>query len=81
MEPETYARFVREVNAVGKHIDDPEAFASAVNLIGVWEEMLGHAAIKLYGEGYSYTDIGRPLDMSKQSVSKRWPQISRLWRR
>lgn len=73
-EPAESRRFERDMRAIGKKVDDPAAFAAAVDLIDHLKLAVALAAQRLYDEGYSYAELAEPLGISRQVVSKRWPQ-------
>lgn len=73
MEPEDVRRFERDINAIGRKVNDPEAFAQAVHLYGQLEGVLKGAADRLRTvDGFSWTDIGRALGITRQGAQQRW---------
>lgn len=70
-------RFRRELRTLAAKADDPEGFATAVQLMGELEAALVGQADKLrqptaHARGYSWADLARPLGVSRQAVAQRW---------
>lgn len=73
MEPETVARFKREIDAMARHAaDDPEAFAQFVQLGEHMDKAGGWAVCDLKACGFSWADIARPLGITRQAAAKRF---------
>lgn len=75
IEPENVARWHREVAAIGNAAaEDPEAFAQAEAVLYDLRNRLIYAVHKLRAGGYSDSDIGRALGVTRQAVQQRFPR-------
>jgi hypothetical protein len=68
----------RSMRALGRQVDDPEALAQAVEIAEYLDTVLLDAARRLLDKGdrsmgYSYTDLGRALGITRQGARKRFP--------
>lgn len=73
IEPEQAARFRRELAAMVRAAgDDPEAFATVAGLIDSARVAMHGAVTELREQGFSYSDIGRALGVSKQAAQQRF---------
>ncbi|NUW30740.1 hypothetical protein HTZ77_04790 [Nonomuraea sp. SMC257] len=75
VENDQYAAFLqRAIRAYGRRIaaGDVEALADAVDLIDELDAAIAHAVNGLRAQGYSWTDIARPLTISRQAAQQRW---------
>jgi hypothetical protein len=75
VENDQYAAFLRRViRAYGRRIaaGDVEALADAVALIDELEDAIAHAVNGLRAHGYSWADIARPLEITRQAAQQRW---------
>jgi hypothetical protein len=75
VENDEYAAFARRiVRAYARRIaaGDIEALASMVTLAGEVEAAIQDAVIGLRGFGYSWTEIGDRLGISRQAARQRW---------
>lgn len=74
IEPENVKRYERELTAmVIKASGDPESFAQVSRLLADAVQMLRASANVLRADGYSDSDIGRALGVTRQAVRQRWP--------
>lgn len=75
LEPQRITRTQRELRSLIRDVgeDDPEAFASLVSL-AAWlsREGLPMAAERQLARGYSWTEIARPLGVSRQAARQRY---------
>jgi ribosomal protein S20 len=75
VENDQYAAFLRRaIRAYGRRIaaGDVEALADAVALIDELDTAIAHAVNGLRAQGYSWTDIARPLTITRQAAQQRW---------
>ncbi|MEU4327738.1 hypothetical protein [Nonomuraea dietziae] len=75
VENDDYAAFVRRVIAAyGRRIaqGDIEAIADAVALADELNTAITQAVQGLRACGYSWTDIARPLGITRQAAQQRW---------
>lgn len=72
----------REFAAFGRRIiraharrvaaSDPTALRDLVAMRAALDEAIDHAAVELHAAGYSWTDIGRELGVTRQAARQRW---------
>lgn len=73
IEPETAARFRRELAAMVRAAgDDPEAFATVCALFDAVRDQMPQAVVALRDQGFSYADIARALGVTKQAAQQRY---------
>lgn len=73
LEPEQIARYRRELRAMCKAAThDPEAFAVVAALIDGASRDLTGAAHVLIADGFSWRDIGRALNMTRQGAHRKY---------
>ncbi|GLX08578.1 hypothetical protein Misp03_55040 [Microbispora sp. NBRC 16548] len=75
VENDEYAAFARRViRAYGRRIatGDVEALADAVALVAELDTAIAHAVTGLRSQGYSWADIARPLNVTRQAAQQRW---------
>ncbi len=75
VENNEYAAFVRRVvRAYGRRVatGDVEALADMTKLATEIEDAIRHAVIGLRDFGYSWTEIGHRLGISRQAARQRW---------
>src|SRR5262245_23337154 len=68
----------RSMRALARQVDDPEALAQVAEIAEYLDEMVLAAARRLLDKtdrsmGYSYTDLGRALGITRQAARKRYP--------
>lgn len=77
MEPADHQRWLRDVRALGRRIDDPEGLGQAVEVLAELESAIGEAVTRLRAEdGYSWADVGRGARLTKQGAQQRWGRRS-----
>jgi ribosomal protein S20 len=75
VENDQYAAFLRRaIRAYSRRIatGDVEALTDAVALITELDDAIGHAVTGLREHGYSWADIARPLNITRQAAQQRW---------
>jgi hypothetical protein len=74
IEPEEEKRWTRNINAmVAAAGDDADAFAAILALYVMFGRQLHETAIPaLRQQGFSWSEIARPLGISKQAAQQRW---------
>lgn len=73
LEPRDVDRFRRELRALAAKANDPEGFATAVQLADELEAALATRAHELRQvDGYSWADLARPLGISRQGAAQRY---------
>lgn len=75
VENDDYLRFVtRILKAAQKRISaaDPEDLAAMVDLRNALDEAIDGAARGMHDAGFSWTEIARPLGISRQAALKKW---------
>lgn len=68
----------RNMRALGRQVDDPEALAQALEIAAYLDTVIADAARRLLDKsdpsmGYSYTDLARVCNITRQGARKRWP--------
>lgn len=72
MEPEQIQRFQRELRAAARSADDAEGLAQLVELQRQLESAVAERARALHADGYSWTELARPLGVSRQAARQRY---------
>ena len=75
VENDDYLRFVtRILKAAQRRIADadPEDLAAMVDLRNALDEAIDGAARGMHDAGFSWTEIARPLGISRQAALKKW---------
>lgn len=75
VENDEYADFLRRaLRAYGRRVaaGDIDALASFSALVAEAQEQLGEAVFFLRVQGYSWTDIGNRLGVTRQAAQQRW---------
>lgn len=76
-EPSDVARFRRELSAMIQRASnqDPEGFAQVVELLDLARAQLPEAAQEVRRAGYSWSELARPLGVTKSAAAQRfaWP--------
>jgi hypothetical protein len=75
VENDEYAAFVRRaVRAYGRRVagGDIEALADLAALAAHVQAALGEAVVGLHRFGYSWTELGARLGVSRQAAQQRW---------
>ncbi|WP_327590310.1 hypothetical protein OHA25_27350 [Nonomuraea sp. NBC_00507] len=75
VENDQYAAFLRRaIRAYGRRIasGDVEALADAIALIDELDTAIANAVTGLREQGYSWADIARPLEITRQAAQQRW---------
>jgi hypothetical protein len=75
VENDEYAAFVRRIiRAYARRVatGDVEALADMVDLSGLLDQALTDAVAGLRAHGYSWTEIGDRLGISRQAAQQRW---------
>ncbi|MFI7126058.1 ECF-type sigma factor [Nonomuraea sp. NPDC050153] len=75
VENDQYAAFLRRaIRAYGRRIasGDVEALADAIALIDELDDAIAQAVTGLRAQGYSWTEIARPLTITRQAAQQRW---------
>ena len=74
VEPADYAAFLgRSIRAMGRRVADadPYALAELCNLRAVLDAAETEAMAGLAAQGYSYTEVARPLGITRQAARQR----------
>ena len=74
VEPSDYAAFLRRsLRAMARRVAaaDPEALAMLCSLRADLEVAENVAMVGLHAEGYSYTEMARPLGITRQAARQR----------
>ena len=75
IENDEYAAFARRiVRAYARRVGsgDVEALAAMVSLAAELDAAIHHAVTELHGFGYSWTEIGERLGITRQAARQRW---------
>jgi hypothetical protein len=75
IENDEYAAFIRRVlRAYSRRVatGDIEAIASMTDLASQLDTAIQQAVTSLHHAGYSWADIARPLNITRQAAQQRW---------
>lgn len=73
MEPAEIARHARQIRAMVRAIDDPEALAEIVALRAELDELIRDRVAELREtDGYSWAELARPLGVTRAAAQQRY---------